>query len=132
MSVLELGEKLEREDSLNILKHAVEIREEEAKKEAMEDSVEEPLDEPVGHPIEELRQSLLAHQLPSPSGLLPPRPSEYMLQNLPSPFVIQCLNLGAPLYARGQFIRQAWQDCRYGAHQNLGGRARKNSHGGTR
>ena len=94
MSVLELGEKLERGDSLNILKHAAEIREEEAKKEAVEDSVEEPLDEPVGHPVEELQQSLLAHQPPSPSGLLPPRPSEYILRSLPPPLVMHCLSLG--------------------------------------
>ena len=89
MTAIELGATLERGDSLDILKHAEEMREE-TEKEVVEESIVEPLEESipgtaeegvsepveegVGEPVEEL-------EIPwaSPAGSLLPHPPEIQL-----------------------------------------------------
>ena len=52
MTAPELGEKLKREDSLDVVKHAEKLREE-----VVKEVVEEPVEELLGEPIEGLQQS---------------------------------------------------------------------------
>jgi len=90
MTTLELGAKLERGDSLDILQHVEEIREE-SKKNVLELHV----DEHVGDTIEYLPWSLFADSLqspPKPKLLSPLEDSLQNVQDLPTPRLLNIPN----------------------------------------